>query len=159
MLSYYISMRWIQLSIRGMIPWITSMYRSRHTRQKSLKRYMKYWRSKLARLNERFNNYIKQHYKVVDYEVKKPSQRITEITWKPYGYSRKIRSIRARRRCIISKNLYVIEAKSATQKRRAQMEFDTDSYEILIDNCCSVRIHSSGTELRKMYPRDLITVQ
>jgi len=126
-------MRWIQVSIRGMIPWITSMYRSKHTRQESLKRYMKYWRSKLAR----FNNYIKQHYKVVVYEVKKPSQRMTYLTWKPYGYSRRVRIIRARRRCIISKNLYVIEARSARQKRRAQLEFDTDSYEILIDNCCS----------------------
>jgi hypothetical protein len=109
-----------------MIPWITSMYRNKHARQKSLKGYMKYWRSKLARLNERFNNDLKQHYKVVDYEVKKPSQRMTDITWKSYGYSRRIRSIRARRRCIISRNLYVIEARSATQKRRAQMEFDTD---------------------------------
>jgi len=97
----------------------------------------------LARLNERFNNYIKQHYKVVDYEMKKPSQRMTDITWKPYGYSRKIRSIRARRRCIISRNLYVIEVRSATQKRRAQMEFDTDSYEILIDNCCSHSLTNS----------------
>jgi hypothetical protein len=133
-------MRWIQVSIRGMILWITSMYQSKHTRQKSLKRYMKYWRSKLARLNERFNSDIKQHYKVVDYEVKKPSQRMTYLT---YGYSRMIRIIRARRRCIISKNLYVIEAKSAMQKRRAQMEFDTDSYEILIDNCCSHSLTNS----------------
>jgi hypothetical protein len=105
LLLYYISVRWIQVSIRGMIPWITSMYRNKRTRQKSLRRYMKYWRYKLARLNEKFNNYIKQQYKVVDYEVKKPSQRMTDITWRPYGYSRKIRSIRARRRCIISRNL------------------------------------------------------
>jgi hypothetical protein len=80
---------------------------------------------------------------VVDYEVKKPSQRMTYLTWKPYGYSRRIRSIRARRRCIISRNLYVIEARSATQKRRAQMEFDTDSYEILIDHCCSHSLTNS----------------
>ncbi|MFN9981979.1 MAG: hypothetical protein ACK53Y_18785, partial [bacterium] len=70
--------------------------------------------------------------KVVVYEVKKPSQRMTYLTLKPYGYSRRIRIIRARRRCIISKNLFVIEAKSARQKRRAQMEFDTDSYDILL---------------------------
>jgi hypothetical protein len=136
-------MKWIQVSIRGMIPWITSMYQSKHTRQKILKRYMKYWRFKLERLNEKFNNYIKQHYKVVDYEVKKPSQRMTYLTWIPYGYSRRIRIIRARRRCIISKNLYVIEAKSAMQKRRAQMEFHMDSYEILIDNCCSHSLTNS----------------
>jgi len=128
-------MKWIQVSIRVMIPWITSMYRSKHPRQKSLKRYMKYWRFKLERLNEKFNNYIKQHYKVVDYEVKKPSQRITYLTWKPYGYSRRIRINRARRRCIISKELVVMEARSAMQERRTQLEFDSDSYEILIDNC------------------------
>jgi hypothetical protein len=126
------SMKWIQVSIRGVIPWIASMYQNKHTRQKSLRRYMKFWRSKLARLNEKFNNYIKQHYKVVDYEVKKPSQRITCITWNPYGYSRRIRINRARRRCIISKELYIIEARSTMQKRRAQMEFDSDSHEILI---------------------------
>jgi len=69
MLIYYMSMKWIQVSTRGVLPWIANMYQNKHTRQKSLKRYMKYWRSKLARLNERFNNYIKKHYKVVDYEV------------------------------------------------------------------------------------------
>jgi hypothetical protein len=75
--------------------------------------------------------------------VKKPSQRITYLTWKPYGYSRRIRINRARRRCINSKNLYVIEARSAMQKRRTQMEFDSDSYEILIDNCCSHSLTNS----------------
>jgi hypothetical protein len=33
--------------------------------------------------------------------------------------------------------LYIIEAILAVQHRRRKMEFDTDSYEILIDNCCS----------------------
>jgi hypothetical protein len=102
---------------------------------------MKFWRSKLARLNERFNNFIKQHYKVVDYEVKKPSQRITYLTWKPYGYSSRIKINRARGRCIISKELYVI--RTEMQKRRTQIEFDSDSYERLIDNLCSHSLTNS----------------
>ncbi len=124
-------------SKRGLIQWITSMYHNRHTRQKSLKRYMKFWRSKLACLNEKFSNYIKNHYKVVDYEVKKPSLRVTDLTWRPDGYYRRIRINMAREKCLKFRGLYIIEAKSSVQKRKKQLEFDTDSYDILIDNCCS----------------------
>ncbi len=120
-----------------MIQWITSMYHNRHTRQKSLKRYMKYWRSKLVRLNETFSSYIKDHYKVVDYGVRKPSLRVTDLTWRPYGYYRRIRINKARKECLRSRGLYIIEAKSSVQKRKKQLEFDTDSYDILFDNCCS----------------------
>jgi hypothetical protein len=72
-------------------------------------------------LNEKFSNYIKERYKVVDYEVKKPSQRIIYLTWTPYGYTRRFRINRARMRCIISKGLYVIGARSAVQKRRVRV--------------------------------------
>jgi len=98
---------------------------------------MKFWRSKLARLNQRFGTCIKENYKVVDYEVKKPSPRMTHLKWKPYGYYRRMRIKNAQRRCIISKELYKIEVMSAVQHRRRKMESDTNSYEILIDNCCS----------------------
>jgi hypothetical protein len=73
----------------------------------------------------------------VDYEVKKPSLRVTDLTWRPYGYYRRIRINKARKKCLRSRGLYIIEAKSSVQKRRKQLEFDTDSYDILIDNCCS----------------------
>jgi hypothetical protein len=34
--------------------------------------------------------------------------------------------------------MYIIEARPAIEKRnRIQLNFDTDSYDILIDNCCS----------------------
>jgi hypothetical protein len=66
-------MEMIHRNIKELILWINSMYQNKHTRQKSLRRYMNFWRSKLARLNGKFNNYIKEYYKVVDYEVKKPS--------------------------------------------------------------------------------------
>jgi hypothetical protein len=75
------------------------MYQSKHTRQKSLRKYMKHWRSKLARLNSMFDTYIKENYKVVEYQVKTPSLRRHELTWRPYGYYRKMRSIKARNIC------------------------------------------------------------
>jgi hypothetical protein len=44
----------------------------------------------------------------------------------------------ARRRYIALKSIQIIEAKSAVDKeRRLKMEFDTDYFDILIDNCCS----------------------
>ena len=44
----------------------------------------------------------------------------------------------ARRRCIALKSARIIAAKAAMNKeRRLRMEFDTDSFDILIDNCCS----------------------
>jgi len=39
----------------------------KYTRQKNLKKYMKSWRSRLARLDNMFDTYIKENYKVVDY--------------------------------------------------------------------------------------------
>jgi hypothetical protein len=40
--------------------------------------------------------------------------------------------------------LYIIEAMSAVQCRRRKIEFDTDSYDILIGNCCT---HSLTNEI------------
>jgi len=42
------------------------------------------------------------------------------------------------RKCIALKSMQIIEAKTAMDKeRRLKMEFNTDSFDILIDNCCS----------------------
>jgi len=42
------------------------------------------------------------------------------------------------RRCIALKSAQIIEAKAAMNKeRRLRMEFDTNSFDIMIDNCCS----------------------
>jgi len=43
---------------------------------------MKSWRSKLARLNDMFDSYIKENYKVVEYQIKTPSSREHDLTWK-----------------------------------------------------------------------------
>jgi hypothetical protein len=48
------------------------------------------------------------------------------------------KAIAARRRCIALKSIQNIEARSAMNKeRRLRMEFDTDSFDKLLDNCCS----------------------
>ncbi len=52
--------------------WIYYICQSKHTRQKSLQKYMKFWKSRLARLNDMFDSYIKENFKVVDYHVKPP---------------------------------------------------------------------------------------
>jgi len=99
---------------------------------------MKFWKSRLARLNDMFDSYIKENFKVVDYHVKAPSRREYNLTWRPYGYYKRRKYRIACNRCIAIKTTTTIEARSAMDKeRRVRMEFDTDSFDILIDNCCS----------------------
>ena len=113
--------------------WIYHMYQSKHTRQKSLQKYMKFWKSRLARLNNMFDSYIKENYKVVDYHVKTPSLRKHNLTWRPYGYYKKRNSRAACNKCIALKSIYIIEARSAIDKERMiKMEFDADSFNILM---------------------------
>ena len=64
---------------------------------KTKQKYMKQWRSNLARLNKKIKDHMLDNYKVIDYEVRKPSQR-SNITWRPYGYHKWRRSTIARRR-------------------------------------------------------------
>jgi len=99
---------------------------------------MKFWKSRLARLNDMFDSYTKENFKVVDYHVKTPSERENNLTWRPYGHYKRRRSKIACSKCIAIKTATIIEARSAMDKeRRVRMEFDTDSFNILIDNCCS----------------------
>ena len=102
---------------------------------------MKQWRSNLARLNKKIKDHMLDNYKVIDYEVRKPSQR-SNITWRPYGYHKWRRSTIARKRCIkyIQRLHKTIEVRSTTKKSKPIMHFDTDSYDILVDNCCSQSI-------------------
>ncbi len=74
----------------------------------------------------------------MEYHVKTPSSREHDLTWKPYGYYKRSKAMIARRRCIALMSAQIIEAKAAMEKeRKIRMEFDTDSFDILIDNCCS----------------------
>jgi hypothetical protein len=53
-----------------------------------------------------------------------------------YGYYKRRKAMAACRRCIALRSIQIFEAKSAVDKeRRLKMEFDTDSFDILIDNC------------------------
>ncbi len=43
-----------------------------------------------------------------------------------------------KKRCIKATYTYIIEARTVHEKvKRKKVQFDTDSYDILIDNCCS----------------------
>jgi hypothetical protein len=85
-----------------------------------------------------FDTYIKENYKVVDYQIKTSSTREHDLTWRPYGYYKRRKAMAACRRGIALKSTQIIEARPAVDKeRRLRMEFDTDSFDILIDNCCS----------------------
>jgi len=88
--------------------WNYYMYQSKHTRQKSLQKYMKFWKSRLARLNNMFDSYIKENYKVVDSHVKIPSMREHNLTWRPYGFYKRRKSRIARNRCIAIKSTITI---------------------------------------------------
>jgi hypothetical protein len=99
---------------------------------------MKFWRSRLARLNNMFDTYIKENYKVVEYHVKTLSLRERTLTWRPYGKHKWLRRMIARKRCTKASYTYIIEARAVLEKvKRKKVQFDTDSYDILIDNCCS----------------------
>jgi hypothetical protein len=137
-LLIYILMEGIFHGARSAATWIYYMYQNKHTRQKSLRKYMKCWRSRLARLNNMFDSFIKENYKVVDYHVKAPSLREHCLTWRPYGYYKRRKSRAAHSRCIALFAAVIIEARPVMSKgRKTRMEFDTDSFDILIDNCCS----------------------
>jgi hypothetical protein len=111
---------------------------------KTKQKYMKQWRSNLARLNRIIKEYMLDNYKVINYEIKKPSHR-SNITRRPYGYHKWRRSTIARRRCImfIQQKHKTIEVRSTRKKSKPIMHFDTDSYDILVDNCCSQSITNS----------------
>jgi hypothetical protein len=129
----YILIQGLHHGARSVNIWIYYMYQSKHTRQKSLQKYMKFWKSRLARLNNMFDSCIKENYKVVDYHVKTPSLRKHNLTWRPYGYYKKRNSRAACNKCIALKSIYIIEARSAIDKERMiKMEFDADSFNILM---------------------------
>ena len=79
---------------------------------------MRCWRSRLARLNNMFDTYIKENYKVVDYHVKTPPVKEHNLTWRPYGYYKRNKSRMAYSRCIALWAAVIIEARSAMSKER-----------------------------------------
>jgi len=124
-------------------------------RLQHLLKYMKKWRNNLAHINQAIDTYFKTYYKVVDYHIKKPNLRVTDITWRPYGYRKWLRRTTARRRCIKYIKMHkthtkpsnnIIEVKASTNKGTKRLHFDSDSYDILVDNCCSQSITNCITD-------------
>jgi hypothetical protein len=120
-------------------PWITPrVYRT-------LQKYLKRWRFMMAHLNEQIDVYFKVHYKVSKYNLKTLYPRSTIIPGRQYKAIRRRRLQRARQAC-----LQTIALKNRDQRPSMAMatysryphrvHFDTDSYEILVDNCCSKSI-------------------
>jgi hypothetical protein len=61
--------------------------------------------------------------------------------WKPYGYRRRqrahIASLKHRARCVDPVNRFSMQSTTPTPHR---VHFDSDSYDIFVDNCCSKSI-------------------
>jgi hypothetical protein len=80
--------------------------------------------------------------------VKKPT-RTTEITRTPYGHHRWRRAIRARKRLLSQRSLtwdqhLAYKAKSKRKKDpKDDLTFDSDSYQIMVDNGASYSISNN----------------
>jgi hypothetical protein len=114
-----------------------------------LHKYLRQWKHHLARLNNIIDIYFKENHKVVDYQIKPPNMRLSNLTRVPYGYHKWRRRHQARIRCIQHVQLMracqprTIYAYQSTTQHKGKMHFDTDSYTILVDNCCSRSITNS----------------
>jgi len=113
-------------------------------RTPTIYKFLQKWRQNLAKLNEKIELYYKTHYKVQDYNIKQPNLRTTEITIVPYGHRKWRRKRLARQKCLnMTKQRntkLTLVANTTTQPKYTKLTFDTDSYEIMVDNCCSQSI-------------------
>jgi hypothetical protein len=100
----------------------------------------------MARLNKQLDMHFKTHYKVVEYNIKQPQTRVPEITPTPYGYRKWVRKKKARSLCIkhhmtlATSHIPLVEARATTKRQERRLFFDTDSFPMLVDNCCSKSI-------------------
>ena len=121
----------------------------KHKSMPKLHKYLRQWKYHLARLNDIIDIYFKENYKVVDYHIKKPNMRLKDLTRVPFGYYKWRRRHHARLQCIQHVRLMtanpprIIYAYQSTNQHKDRLRFDTDSYTILVDNCCSRSITNS----------------
>jgi hypothetical protein len=108
-----------------------------------LQRYLKQWRFMLAHLNKHIDMYFKLNYKVTAYQFKTKFYS-KQLTWKPYGYRRRQRAHMARTRCLNHRPRCVDPvtrfSMQSTTPTPHRVHFDSDSYDIFVDNCCSKSI-------------------
>jgi hypothetical protein len=127
-----------------------------------LYKFLYKWKLQMARLNKHIDIHFKTHYKVVDYNVKQPQTRVPDITPTPYGYRKWVRRKKARRLCITkhksltTSHIPMIEARTTTKRQVRRLFFDTDSFPILVDNCCSRSITNNIKDFIDP-PRDTMT--
>jgi hypothetical protein len=100
--------------------------------------------TKLSKLNDKIDLYYKTHYKVQEYNIKPPNLRTTKITIVPYGHRKWMRKRLARQKCLKrgqpNNTHLTLVANTTTQPKYTKLTFDSDSYEIMVDNCCSQSI-------------------
>jgi hypothetical protein len=128
------------------VPYLqTSILQNKRT-QPRLYKFLYKWKLQMARLNKQLDIHFKTHYKVAEYNIKQPQTRVPEITPTPYGYRKWVRRKRARRLCInnhmtlAKPHIPFVEARTTTKRQARRLFFDTDSFPILVDNCCSKSI-------------------
>jgi hypothetical protein len=113
-------------------------------RTPNIYKFLQKWRQKLAKLNDKIELFYKAHYKVQDHNIKPPKLRTTEITIVPYGHRKWKRKRLARQKCLTrgepNNTHLTLVAYTTTQPKYTKLTFDTDSYEIMVDNCCSQSI-------------------
>ena len=70
------------------VPYIQTTILQNKRKLPRLYKFLYKWKLQMARLNKHIDIHFKTHYKVVEYNVKKPQTRVPEITPTPYGYRR-----------------------------------------------------------------------
>jgi hypothetical protein len=109
----------------------------------NFQRYLKQWRFMLAHLNKHIDMYFKTNYGVSAYHVK-TNFHSKQLTWRPYGHKKSQRAHTARAQCLKYRVLCVNPAlrlsMQSTTPTPHRVHFDSDSYDIFKDNCCSKSI-------------------
>ena len=120
-----------------------------------LHRYLKQWRIMLAHLNKRIDIYFKTNYAVTAYQFKTQFHS-KQLTWKPYGHKKRRQACMARTRCLTQKqhNTGQFSMQSTTPEPH-RVHFDSDSYDIFVDNCCSKSVTNCLDDF--LEPQDHLT--
>jgi hypothetical protein len=97
----------------------------------------------LAHLNKRMDLYFQKRYKVVDYNIKTSPTREIHMPWRPHNHKKRKLAQQASTACIhitaATQRLHHL-AMTTTTSNPHRVGFDPDSYDILVDNCCSKSI-------------------
>ncbi len=118
----------------------------RPTTFRTLKKYLKWWRFMLAHLNKHIDLYYQKRNKVVDYKFNMLLTRANHLSWAPYGYRRSKFATITRSQCIqhmqYPQQGHILHhlAMTTTARLPHRVHFDTDSYDIMMDNWCSKSI-------------------